>query len=821
MKKQLLCSTLLCLIFLCLANTAYAQPNKQYYWKGSTGDFNDPNMWWVDSYGSGTTATQAPNSTNSVFFTAAAFAAPNVTITVNANSSCDSLIWDNGILPANTPILNGSSNVSIGIYGSFALADNLDFQYQGMLRFRSQRNGIETLDPRGKMLRILKLDIDGSANTEFQLLSKLHVEDLNNSVSNLFPTQGGFIELLSGTFNTNGQDVSVDFFHSKNNNPDRGLLLTNSRIEIDGYHAQYCWRIDFNSTTSNYSTFDANRNVDVMNWFVSDHHQSNPYWLLNKETQGDRFRRAIANLTTAWDISEHFNFQVRMNYDFAKKRYDERRQAGGNTTTVAKNGRWIYSDYVDSKAYMDGILSYNNTFGDFNLTALAGATYQRTKYNDGVAINSGMQDNGLFFANEFNFQNTGPTTQIRSTLSNNVEKQSLFGNVEIGWKEMIFVDIAGRNDWASTLALTGNDSYFYPSFGISTIFSEMFDLPEDISFLKARFSVATIGNEVPWNRINPANSVNNTGTVITNTVKPFLDAKPELISTREFGLDLRMFNNRLGIDFTSYKITSKDQFLRFPLESQLYTSEYINAGEIENKGVEISLTGKPIVNEDFSWSTILNYTKNKNKIIELSPNALDAGLGGTEGFAAPLIEGGSFGDIWGFEFQRDDQGRILLDPATGGPLPTADRALLGNAEPDFALGWSNTLNYKAWSMNIQLNGKFGGIVASQTESLLDGNGVSKRSGDARDRGFVKINGSLNGTAVTEIDPLTYYSEGPGTGGRNGIPEAYVWSRTNVRLAQLSLSYNFNVDKLDWLKGASLSFIGNNLFRKATDIEISI
>jgi len=568
---------------------------------------------------------------------------------------------------------------------------------------------------------------------------------------------------------------------------------------------------DINEYKNNYSTFDANRNVDVMNWFVSDHHQSNPYWLLNKETQEDRFRRAIANLTTAWDINEHFNFQVRMNYDFAKKRYDERRQAGGNTTTVAKNGRWIYSDYVDSKAYMDGILSYNNTFGDFNLTALAGATYQRTKYNDGVAINSGMQDNGLFFANEFNFQNTGPTTQIRSTLSNNVEKQSLFGNVEIGWKEMIFVDIAGRNDWASTLALTGNDSYFYPSFGISTIFSEMFDLPEDISFLKARFSVATIGNEVPWNRINPANSVNNTGTVITNTVKPFLDAKPELISTREFGLDLRMFNNRLGIDFTSYKITSKDQFLRFPLESQLYTSEYINAGEIENKGVEISLTGKPIVNEDFSWSTILNYTKNKNKIIELSPNALDAGLGGTEGFAAPLIEGGSFGDIWGFEFQRDDQGRILLDPATGGPLPTADRALLGNAEPDFALGWSNTLNYKAWSMNVQINGKFGGIVASQTESLLDGNGVSKRSGDARDRGFVKINGSLNGAAVTEIDPLTYYSEGPGTGGRNGISEAYVWSRTNVRLAQLSLSYNFNVDKLDWLKGASLSFIGNNLF----------
>jgi hypothetical protein len=267
MKKQLLCSTLLCLIFLCLANTAYAQPNKQYYWKGSSGDFNDPSMWWVDSYASGTTATQAPNSTNSVFFTAAAFTVPSVTINVDANSSCDSLMCDNAISAANTPILTGSSAVSIGIYGSFALSDNFDIQYQGMLRFRSQRNGIETIDSRGKMLRILKLDIDGSANTEFQLLSKLHVEDINNSLSNLLPSQGGFIELLSGTFNTNGQDVSVDFFHSDNNNANRGLVINNSTIEIDGYHSQYCWKVDFDTVANNYSAFDATGSHLVFSWY--------------------------------------------------------------------------------------------------------------------------------------------------------------------------------------------------------------------------------------------------------------------------------------------------------------------------------------------------------------------------------------------------------------------------------------------------------------------------------------------------------------------------------------------------------------------------
>ena len=568
---------------------------------------------------------------------------------------------------------------------------------------------------------------------------------------------------------------------------------------------------DINEFRNNYSTFDVDRNLDVMNWFVSDHHQSNPYWLLNSETQEDKFRRAIANLTAEWDVNDRLKFQMRMNYDFAKKKRDERRLAGGNTTTVARNGRWLYSDWTDTKTYLDGILSYNNTFGDFTVNGLAGATYQRTRYTDGVSVNSGMEDTGLLYANEFNFQNLGPTVQVNSTLSNNVEKQSLFGNVEIGYKDMLFLDIAGRNDWASTLAETGNESYFYPSFGVSAIISEMIEAPDWMSFLKIRGSFATIGNEVPWNRISPDHRVNNTGTVVTNTVKPFTDAKPELISTKEFGVDLRMLDNRLGIDITRYDITSKDQFLRFPLDSQLYTSEYINAGEITNKGWEISLTGKPIVNDNFSWSTIVNYTKNKNKIVELSPNALDAGLGGTEGFDAPLIEGGSFGDIWGFKFQRDDQGRIILDDATGGPIPTADREFLGNAEPDFALGWNNTMNYKSWSLNMQINGKFGGIVASQTESLLDGNGVSERSAAARDRGYETINGVLNGVAVTQIDPLTYYSEGPGTGGRNGISEAYVYDRTSVRLAQLSLSYNINVDKYDWLKSASLSFIGNNLF----------
>ena len=568
---------------------------------------------------------------------------------------------------------------------------------------------------------------------------------------------------------------------------------------------------NFEDFKTNYYMLDESRQVEVMNWFVSDHHQSNPYWLLNRETQQDRFKRVIANLAAEWQITDKLRFQTRFNIDFANKEYDERRQAGGNTTTVARNGRWIYSDFNDTKTYMDGIFSYTNEFGeDFSVNALLGATYQRTEYGDGVSVNSGMQDNGLLYANEFNFNNTGPNVLIASTLNQRVEKNSIFGNIEIGYKDMLFLDLAGRNDWASTLALTGNDSYFYNSAGLSAIFTEMFEMPDWISFLKARVSLAELANEVPFNIVNPANSIIGGGSVNQYQGRPFFDARPEIISTWEVGIDWRMFQGRLGIDFTYYDITSKDQFLQFPIDSALYTFEYINAGEITNKGVEIILSGKPIVNNDFNWSTSFNYTANNNKIVELSPNALGSNLGGTEGFAAPLLEGGSFGDLWARGFLRDDQGRIELD-TDGSPIRDEEQRLFGNAEPDFALGWNNTISYKSWSLNMQINGKFGGVVGSQSESMLDGFGVSERSAAARDRGFETINAVQNGTPVTQIDPELYYSEGPGTGGRNGIQEPYIYDRTNVRLGQLSVSYNFNVDKYDWLKSASLSFIGNNLF----------
>ncbi|EAQ99730.1 SusC/RagA family TonB-linked outer membrane protein [Maribacter sp. HTCC2170] len=565
---------------------------------------------------------------------------------------------------------------------------------------------------------------------------------------------------------------------------------------------------NFNDFKNNYSVPNLARNTNEMNWFIADHLQSNPYWLLNEESQEDKTSRVIGSLNIEYDISEEFKFQLRGNYDYAAKEFNNQRNAGGNTTTVPSNGRWRYEKYDDTSVYLDGILTYNETFGeDFTLSALAGGTYQKTTFGNGVAVDTGGSADGLQYANEFYFQNLLPVVQVRSTLDSRVEKQSLFANATFGYKEMLFLDVAGRNDWASTLALTGNDSYFYPSFGLTAILTEMFDMPQEISFAKFRASYASVGNEIPYNAIFPRHSINSDGSVNFNTTKPFTDAKPEIITTTEFGLDWRFFNNRLGLDLTYYNINSQDQFIRINQPIEDYTSFFVNAGEITNKGVEITLSGKPIVTEDLTWSTAFNYSNNTNEIVELHPDTQNIGQGGAEGISIRMVEGGSIGDIYARKFQRDDQGRILLDDGNGRPLRT-DRELFGNAEPDYILGWSNTVNYKDWGLNVQVNGKFGGLVASQTEALLDGYGVSERSAVARDRGYEIINAVQNGSAVTQIDPFTYYDA---IGGRNGIDEPHIYDRTSVRLAQLALSYNINVDSIDWVKNASVSFIGNNLF----------
>jgi len=571
---------------------------------------------------------------------------------------------------------------------------------------------------------------------------------------------------------------------------------------------------DFASYKENYQVFDQGRNLYKQNWYSTYEFQNNPYFELNNNSKLATNNRVIANLKLSYDIMKHVKFETRANIDYNDVLYDNRYAAGGNSVSVSPNGSWSYTKYKDQSLYADGILTYNNNFGNFSLTGLLGASYQNNKFNDGMNVANGTIS--LQYPNFFSFSNMPYNVIFNSTFSNTV-KQGVFASANIGYKEVLFLDVSARNDWASTLALTGNQSYLYPAFGLSAVISQMIQLPEAISYLKVRASNSMTGNEVPFNVVNPWNSIGGAGGpsgiggINRNSQVPFTNLNPEIITSNEVGTDIKFLNGRLGFDFTYYNSVSTNQFLSLAAPSGSgYSSYFVNAGKIVNSGFELTIDAQPIRTSNFAWNTNINLSRNQNEIVELIASNPNYQVGGDdEGFASIIKAGGSFQDLYIFKFNRNDAGQIILSPA-GVPTKAATQVKVGNVNPDLIAGWNHNLTYKNFFASILINGKFGGVAFSKTEAFLDSYGASQRSADARLNATIPINAvSSTGTAVTSIDPVLYYSA---IGDRNKIMEPYVFSRTNVRLGQLAFGYNLKINKTSFpIKDASFSLVARNLF----------
>uniref|UniRef100_UPI003217474A SusC/RagA family TonB-linked outer membrane protein n=1 Tax=uncultured Draconibacterium sp. TaxID=1573823 RepID=UPI003217474A len=566
---------------------------------------------------------------------------------------------------------------------------------------------------------------------------------------------------------------------------------------------------DFDYYKDNYQVFSTERNLYKQNWFVEDHFQSNPYWIIKKEPRTDTSRRLIGSVTAEYNLMKGLILQARGSYDYTDKLFEQKHWATSNLTNAHENGRWEYEKYNDRLIYLDALLSYNKDIGNFNLNTFLGASYQKAVYGDGIFVNTDLR--GLIYPNEFYFDNLIPSRkEIQSTLHSRIVKQAVFGNVQLAYHERVFVDFSGRNDWASSLAGTGNESYFYPGIGIAGIFSKIFELPSWICFAKLRSSFSVAVNEVPFNSVNPRHTVTSGG-IVRNTTKPFTNLKPERLKSIEVGADIRLLKGRISYDVSYYKITSTDQFITLLSPSGSgYTEYFLNAGEIVNQGFEFYLKLIPVQTSRWNWKTSINYSANNNKVISLHDELREPiSTGNAEGFDSKIVPGGSIGDIYVYKFKRDDLGRIILDEKSGGPLKTEKTEYMGNLFPDWIIGWNNTIDYRNLSLSFMISGKFGGKVVSQTEAMLDGMGVSERTAVARDNGYVSIKGIKGGELVSEIDPHLYYSS---IGNRNGIKEPYVYSHTNVRLSQLSLTYTLNARKYNLpVKNASITLLGQNLF----------
>ncbi|NSL90478.1 SusC/RagA family TonB-linked outer membrane protein [Chitinophaga sp. Mgbs1] len=569
---------------------------------------------------------------------------------------------------------------------------------------------------------------------------------------------------------------------------------------------------DLSPYKNQYTQFDNTRKIDLQNWPFNEDVQQNPYWIVNKNPSTTVRNRTLLSLSLKYDFADWLYLQVRGNIDRTNDTYDARFYAGTNGVLAGPNGRYLMNNLTNTQSYGDVILNFNKQLGNFKLNALAGSSILDNK-TKGMSGDSFLGD--LYVANSFTLQNMAPGSQIQTAREAHSQLQALFASVNLSYKDLVFLDLSGRNDWASTLSFTPNGSYFYPSAGLSFMLHQLLNLGEPVSYAKLRGSYAIVGNAVPVYVTNPVNTLGVVGgTIAFNSVRAFRDLKPEKTKSFEIGTEWRFLNNRLNFDFTYYKTNTINQFFQIAIAPGTGKSQaFINGGNIQNTGIEVLVGYDVIKTNDFRWNTSLNYSHNKNTVLELADNVDQFILTppGSNTFSSVLAKGGSYGDIYGKALKRDENGRILID-ADNKPLVTSDQVFVGNPNPKWQGGWSNTLSYKDFTLSFLVDGKFGGKVMSMTEAVLDKYGVSERSGEGRKNGGVTIDGvyEANKQPVNKIDAATWYGA---LGGRDGVSGEYLYDATVVRLRELSLGYAVPSKVLGkgFVRSLRLSLIGRNLW----------
>ncbi|MFD2286544.1 SusC/RagA family TonB-linked outer membrane protein [Pedobacter petrophilus] len=631
-------------------------------------------------------------------------------------------------------------------------------------------------------------------------------------------------------------DASVNYINQKiNNSPSLGLYLNPlvglylfpRGVDINPYKEQYLLAGNTGTARQNWLGGSADIN-------------QNPWWLTNLNPNTSIRNRFLLSGSVKYDVASWLNVQVRGNMDRTTDDYENHRSSGinGNFNSTG-TGYFAQSNQTYVQKYVDAIanITVPLTGSDFKLNGLIGGSINDQK-TSGLSLAGNLS--AVDFFTPSNTIVAQPGTFTGNTLTNTTaiipnhnQLQAVFGNANLSYKDWAFFTVTGRNDWSSNLSYTPNNSYFYPSFGLSFIVSQMFKLPEAISYAKVRGTYAEVGNTVPPYLTFIQNTLKADGALLFNTNRAFRELKPERTKSFEIGTDLRFLANRINFSFTYYKTNTRNQYIPvIAPPSSLVSTGYLNAGNVENKGIQFILGADVVKGDGFNWNTSINGSANRNKIIDIASEdrifSVDLTGGGNNSYISRLKVGGSYGDIYGYTLQRDAQNRVILggdgtstSPYT--PLKSADFNYIGNANPKFQLGWNNSFSYKDFSLSFLIDGKFGGQVLSLTEALMDEAGASEATGNARNQGGVKIDGvDTKGNAVSaSINPQSYYSI---VGGRSGVSGEYIYSATVVRLREAALGYTFPLTGKTF-KSMKFSVTGRNLiyfYKKAPfDPEITM
>nr|WP_320037477.1 SusC/RagA family TonB-linked outer membrane protein [uncultured Bacteroides sp.] len=568
-----------------------------------------------------------------------------------------------------------------------------------------------------------------------------------------------------------------------------------------------------------FERYDTQRKIYVQYWpqEINEFTGQNPYWINYRNLRENNKERYMLNANLSYKILDWLNVAGRIRIDNSFNTYTEKLYASSNTTLTegSQNGLYGIGTTKDKQTYGDLMLNLNKNFGEsMSLQANIGGLI--SDMQEDALQNRGPLREDLF-SNMFNVYQLDNTKTKRSQSGYHDQTKSLFTSVELGYKSAYYLTLTGRNDWPSQLAGPNSvkKSFFYPSVGTSFILSQIFNMPKWISLMKVRASFASVGLPFPRFLANPAYEWDNSLQDWKNKSNyPLYNLKPEKTDSWEVGFTTH-FSNHFNFDLSFYNTRTYNQTFNPQISvSSKYDKLYIQTGSVRNIGTELALGYKNNWGK-FGWSTNYTFSTNKNKIIELvknyvhpetgaiiNKNRLD--VGGLSQAHFILKEGGTLGDLYSLsDLKRDSNGYIYID--ANGEVTTNNQVgdiKLGSVFPKCNMAWRNEFSYKNFTLGFMISARIGGIVYSATQAALDLYGVSETSALARDKGYVLVNGS------DMVNPEKWYSA---IGAKNGIPQFYTYSASNVRLQEANVSYTIPKRSLKNIADITLSLVARNLW----------
>ena len=564
-----------------------------------------------------------------------------------------------------------------------------------------------------------------------------------------------------------------------------------------------------------YEVWDPVRQMYVQNWpYVRNETFTcqNPYWVQKKNQTDNFLNYTNAAFKATYKVTDWLKAMGRVTIDDSFNHFEFRNYASTQATVAGPNGGYGIGDDKTDSFYSDLLLIVNkNISQDFNLSGTAGFSHQQGRFR-GLDLSSTVPTS-LTYPNFFSIYALNGLFN-KSEYLNESASEALFANATIGYKNKIFLDVTGRNEWASTTT----ESFFYPSIGLTYILKS--SGKGILSYAKARASYAEVGNSLPFgiNERKPPYYLDNAGNIVGRGSLPYFNGtdtatlKPERSKSYEIGTDLRFFDDNLSVSLTLYSATTVDQVFQIAAPAGSGAANFwINGGSIRNQGIE-GIVSYNVSFGDLKWIPAVNFSSNKNQIRQLSDlltadKYIITDFNDTRLIALYLKRPSdgkyySYGDMYGKVYMKNADGTYQTN-ADGYPvLSAAPDQYLGNANPTFFAGFNNTFTYKKFVASFLIDGTFGGNVVNRQEIWLDYKGLSKETGDARDAGGVKFQGKT-------LDPKTFYLNQTGAGAQAAMSE-YVHSKTNIRMREISLGYTFsNFNKV--FQSIDVSVVARNLF----------